>query len=392
MNLRFIGCILLVAGTCIGAGLLALPLATAAGGFVNTSAVLFFCWIVTLCGSYYMLEVNLRLPQGTNLVSMAKATLGPAGALITWLAYLLLLYALMAAYMAGGTDITYTYLNPFIGHLPHWIDTLLFTAVFVFIIYTGIRSVDRANRLLMIIKLSSFFFLLFLLVPHVQAPLLTRGHAPKLLSALMIIVTSFGFALIIPSLRVYLKSDVKQLRLAIAFGSLLALFCYGTWAMAIQGIIAIPALNAIAASPHSVTNLTASLDHHFGNAGITITTHIFASVAILTAFLAVGLSLTDFLADGFGLKKHGKGQWIIIASAFIPPLLIVFVYPGIFIKALSYAGIACVILFITLPALMALQQRKKPGKKDTYYFCGGNKLLYFTLIMSVVFLLIGVFY
>ncbi|HKZ00308.1 MAG TPA: aromatic amino acid transport family protein, partial [Rhabdochlamydiaceae bacterium] len=53
---HLLGGILLVAGTSIGVGMLALPVATAAGGFVPSLLIYLICWIFMMCTGLLILE------------------------------------------------------------------------------------------------------------------------------------------------------------------------------------------------------------------------------------------------------------------------------------------------------------------------------------------------
>ena len=79
---------------------------------------------------------------------------------------------------------------------------------------------------------------------------------------------------------------------------------------------------------------------------------------MVTAFLGVSLGLFDFLADGLKLKKAGPQGKYTLALTFLPPLIIVLFQPGIYLQALSYAGVCCVVLLLLLPAAMAWRGRK----------------------------------
>ena len=105
MDFKLFGSILLVVGTSIGAGMLALPIATAQLGFLGSVVLLILCWFVMTMGALLLLEVNLWLPPNNNLITMAKATIGPYGQILAWIMYLLLLYSLICAYIAGGSDL-----------------------------------------------------------------------------------------------------------------------------------------------------------------------------------------------------------------------------------------------------------------------------------------------
>ncbi len=90
---RLIGAILLVSGTTIGAGMLALPVTTGLAGFIPSLVVMTAVWLFMMLTALYLLEVNLRLPGEANLFSMMRKTLGKPGEAISWAAYLLLLYS-----------------------------------------------------------------------------------------------------------------------------------------------------------------------------------------------------------------------------------------------------------------------------------------------------------
>ncbi|MBV9575717.1 MAG: tryptophan/tyrosine permease, partial [Gammaproteobacteria bacterium] len=111
MNSKLIGGILLVVGTTVGAGILALPIATAELGFWGSTLLLISCWAVMTTCAFLFLEVNLWLPAKSNVVSMAGATLGKTGQAIAWVVYLLLLYSILSAYIAGGGDLLHYLLS-----------------------------------------------------------------------------------------------------------------------------------------------------------------------------------------------------------------------------------------------------------------------------------------
>ena len=211
MKSRILGGILLIIGTSLGAGMLALPLVTAAGGYVNSLWLFLGIWLLTVFTAFLLLEVTLWLPEETNLISMARATLGWPGQLITWLVYLLLLYSLLSAYISGGSDLLRGILATLHIHTPEWFASLLFTAILGAVVYHDIAVVDWTNRMLMIIKMVAYLILVLLITPYVQVKNLFGGHFLLLSTALMVVVTSFGYSVIIPSLRRYFNSDVKAL-------------------------------------------------------------------------------------------------------------------------------------------------------------------------------------
>src|SRR3990167_1302438 len=149
MKSKLLGGILLVVGTTIGAGMLALPVATAELGFWGSIVLLISSWAIMTACAFLFLEVNLWLPPNSNLVSMAGATLGKWGQAVSWVVYLALLYSILSAYIAGGSDLFHYILGTAGIHLPNSASAALFTVLFGSVVYLGIRCVDYVNRGLM---------------------------------------------------------------------------------------------------------------------------------------------------------------------------------------------------------------------------------------------------
>ncbi|WP_010597825.1 aromatic amino acid transport family protein [Rickettsiella massiliensis] len=199
----------------------------------------------------------------------------------------------------------------------------------------------------MLSKLGIYFLLILLLMPFISISKLQAGELHYFTSGLSVIITSFTFANIIPSLRTYFQEDIAKLRRVILVGSLIPLICY----LLCDGLI------ALQQSGRSTSGFVAQLSQVLNNVYITLLAKIFTSICLATSFLASMLSLSDFLADGFRVKKKGAGGILVYAATLIPPITIVLFSPGIFIKALGYAGVFCAILFILLPTLMAWRGR-----------------------------------
>lgn len=384
MNIKQLGGILLITGNAIGGGMLALPLATAQVGFLYSSLFLIACWGIMLAGGLLILEVNLWFPANSHLISMARATLGIPGAIVAWLCYLLLLYALLAAYIAGGSDFLQGILQKINVHFSAIITTLLFVSLLSPIVYQGMQSVDLMNRMLMAGKLLIFLLLILCLFPFISAKQLNQGTFHYFPKSLSIIITSFGFAAIIPSLRSYFQSNIKQLRQIIILGSLLPLICYIFWNAAIMGVIPIDKLFSIAQSSQSTSHLTNTLSNLLNKNSITLFAWIFTSICLATSFLGVSISLSDFLLDGFAFKHTEKNKLIVYLLTFLPPLLIVLFYPASFMLALNYAGIWCAILLALLPALMAWSGRYRQHMVDPYRVIGGKNLLSLLILSSSI--------
>jgi len=392
--MKILGGILLIVGTSIGGALLVLPVTNAPAGLLYSCLTMLAIWLLTLFTSLLMLEINLWLPANSHLVSMAKLTLGKTGAIITWICYLLLLYSLLSAYIAGGANVVSEFFGLLNFHLSTSLSATIFTIIFGLIVYKGISAVDHLNRVLMFFKLSAYLLLVLFIFPHVKFNLLNGGDSHYVAGGIMYIVVSFGFAVIIPSLRSYFKDNIKQLKLVIIIGTFIPLLCYIVWTLIIMGIIprtGNDSLMVMLLKNYQPIDLVFSLENNLHINNITNIAHFFISICILTAFLGVSLCLVDFLADGLKIKKNSNQGLFIYALTFIPPLMVTIVEPDAFRISLRYAGIICVILLILLPIAMVSSGRYiKSLSSSNYQVFGGKITLSLASIVAFILLIISI--
>lgn len=371
---KLLGGTLLVTGTCIGAGMLGLPVATAAGGFVPSLGVFILVWALMIFTGLVMLEVSLYFDHDVNLISMARATMGNWGAKLAWITLVLFLYSLLAAYTASGSALVHAGFASMGAPVSlSWV-MLGFATVFAAVVYLGAHFVDYCNRLLIIGLLAAYFTLIFSVFPHVQATLLHDGEAKYLFAASPLIVTAFGFHLLIPSLKTYLQNHVATLRWAIILGSTLPLLVYILWQVSITGVIPThgpEGLNAMYLEGEPVVPMIHALDTLLGSSVISDGAKLFVFFAIVSSYMGVALGLFDFFADALKIKKQAWKRIFLLGLTFLPPLVFALYYPEGFIMALGYAGFFAVILLILYPAFMAFRGRQKSLAKH-YQVAGGS--------------------
>lgn len=388
---RFLGSILLIGGTSIGAGMLALPVTTAMYGFFPSILLFVLCWLCMMTTGLLMLEVNLWLKPGSNIISMAQQTLGVSGRIVAWATYILLFYSLMAAYVSGMGDLVNKAVSTtFHFNISTGTGSLLLIILVGSAVYFGMHWVDYLNRAFFFGKFITYVAVVIAVSPFVSMPQLTPTHFNGAWLALPVIITSFGFQNTIPGLRVYLNDDVKKLRLAILIGSTIPLFIYILWEFVIIGVVPVEGkegLLAILASGQPATGLGASLEHILQNNWILNLFKAFTLCAIVTSFVGVSFSLYDFLIDSFSIKRDKKGRTLALVMTFLPPLIFAFVYPDGFIFALGYAGIFVAILLGILPALMSWSGRHWK-KIATGYRPAINR---FMLVLIILFSLVILF-
>jgi tyrosine-specific transport protein len=73
------GATLLVSGTCIGGGMLALPVITAPAGFFPSLVLMGACWVFMTLTGLLLIEANLWMEEGAHITTMASRLLGRFG-------------------------------------------------------------------------------------------------------------------------------------------------------------------------------------------------------------------------------------------------------------------------------------------------------------------------
>lgn len=387
MNInKTIGGILLVSGTTIGAGMLALPVITGAAGFYPSLLLFVFYWALLTYSAFLLLEVTLWMEERTNLITMARKTLGKWGEAVAWGSYLFLLYALTTAYLTGSASIFSDFVNSLFGFsIPNWFGPLPLLVAFGYFVFKGTGSVDKINRVLMFALASCYCILLALLFPYIDVRLLNHVDYRFLLLSNAVIATSFGFHIIIPTLSHYLERDVASMRIAIFVGSFIPLIVYILWNALALGIIPLGGKYGIIEGYKEGANGVHLLTGILNTGAISTVARFFSFFAIITSFLGVSLSLIDFLSDGFKVEKKGSGTALLCLMTFLPPLVIMWINPRAFLTALEWAGaFGVVLLLVFIPALMVFRGRYAKNFQGAYKAPGGKVALGFVMLLSLL--------
>jgi tyrosine-specific transport protein len=374
-----LGGMLLVCGTSVGAGMLALPVVTAQGGFFPALFIFFLCYLFMMATGLLLLEISLKMPRDSNIISMATHYFGTKGKVFAWVLYIFLFYLLSTAYISGGGELIYEATNFFISPT---LGSLIFCFVLASFVIFGTKVVDRLNLLFMLGLVVTYVILITIGMPYIEMSKISYTNFPKAFIALPIIFTSFSYQGIIPSLTYYMQKDAKKIRLSIILGTSLTFFIYILFEILVLGIAPLENLIEAKTAVYPLRSATGhSLIYPIGQ--------FFAFFAIITSFLGVSLGLFDFFSDGLKIEKKGSKRLVIAGFAFVPPLLIALSKPGLFLIALKYAGgIGCAFLLGLLPTLMVYSHRYIKKEEPLFpQLIGGKKMLYI-LFLFVVFELI----
>lgn len=383
LSQRTFGAVLLIAGCCIGAGMLGLPLVIAAAGFIPSSLAFIACWIFMAATGLLLLEANLWFGEGIHLMTLAERTLGKSAKVFVTLCFGFLFYCLLVAYLGGGGELISEFLAHYVGfEMQPFYGTIALVLIFGVVLYKGTAEVDVVNRFLMIGLGLSYAGLVFLGVPHMKLEYLKNCSWKCTIPALPAMIISFGYHNLVPSLTTYLKGNAKSLRFAILVGSAIPLVFYLIWDGIIIGMLA--GHQDLQGAIESGSMITKLVRETIGSSYVADLMHFFAFFALITSFLGVSMSFVDFLADGLKIKKTHSGSLSLVAMVLLPPCIFAYLYPTIFLTALNYAGaFGAVLLFGVIPVMMVWKGRyieKRVGER----FVPGGKI---TLTLLGVFAL-----
>lgn len=377
---RVLGSTLLVTGCCIGAGMLGLPVVAGLSGYIPSTVAFVVVWFFMLVTGLLVVEVNAWFREDVSFLTMAEKTLGSVGKWIAGFLFLFLFYSLMVAYIAGGGALLCELLHTY-GSVdcPQALASSIAALALAAVILAGTAVVDGVNRIFMVGLIFAYFLLLFIGLPYIDFSLLGTSRWSAVPLAVPVMVISFGYHNLVPSLTEYLEHNRREVIKAIVIGSALPLFVYLMWDGLILGLIPEGFDEAVASGDMA----TEALRRVSEAIWIQHTVDLFAFFALVTSFLAVALSLVDFLKDGFHDKAQGVHRFFFVLLAVVPPLLFALVYPGVFLTALNYAGgFAAVLLFGVLPPLMVWRGRYSMQMEGHPIIPGGRVVLSVIIAVS----------
>ena len=380
---KTVGSTLLVAGTMIGAGMLAMPLTSAGIGFGFTLVLLLGLWALLTFTALLFVELYQTAESDAGIGTLAEQYFGKAGRIIATAVLIIFLYALIAAYISGGGSLLKDLLPESFGDK---VSILLFTVIFGSFIVIGTHSVDKINRVLFFVMLAAFAVVLSLMLPEIKFDNLmaTPIDNALIISASPVFFTAFGFHGSIPSLNKYLDGNVKALRISILIGSAITLFAYILWQMSTHGLLTQNEFLQILKEDATLNGLVKATLAITGSNIIAGAVKLFSTLALVTSFLGVGLGLLECIEDL--LKRSfniSSGRISLGLMTFIPPLVFALFYPEGFILALGYAGQMFAFYAVVLPVSLVWKARRAHTNLP-YKVWGGNLTLIIVLVLGVI--------
>jgi tyrosine-specific transport protein len=370
MSSKQIGAISLVAGTCIGSGMIALPLVLAKFGILPSIILMLVTWFFMYYTSLINLELNLQAGEGLPLGLLGRRFSGPLAELLGTGSLKLLSYALMAVFISGGSSIAEEYLSSKMGwnSSPQML-LACYSLVVAALLLLPIKILDYLNRILFIALMGVILFLLIALMASIEwshLPWYGENYrdASHWADAIPVVFTSFGFQVIFHTMTNYCHKDASVLKKAFLWGSFIPALVYIAWTCSILGVIftEAPAFYvAMSQGSVEVGELIATLGSIAKWESMQLFIWAISSLAIATSVLGVGVGLCDTI-DGM-LSNRVTNPYVrkVLAAglAVLPPFMAVSLVPNAFIAVLGFAGMILAFIAILLPLYLFWQLKPR---------------------------------
>lgn len=354
------GAILLVAGTCLGSGMVALPIVLSKLGLYLGVAAMVFMWAIMYGAALVTVELNLQANRSMPLGQLGKHFSGSKAQWLGILSLKLLSYALLSAFLYGISSILHEL-------IPQYSQTtiLVWCSVCAFLVLsTNMPLIDFLNRVLfhsLLLGLGALILFLWIKLPdisHLPLMPITCTHR-SWAGVLPVIFTAFGFHGMIHALAAYCQNNAMVLKRAFFWGSLIPALIYILWTVGVLGTIydADKAFYHIMAQKGvEVGDLVRELTDLSHRPWLKTTIWAGMVLKFTLSIIGVGLSLREALKP---LSQKHVPQPLLSALCIGPPMLVAYFIPNAFITVLGFAGMILVIIALFLP-LYLLYFAKKP--------------------------------
>ncbi|MDN3504613.1 MAG: aromatic amino acid transport family protein [Rhabdochlamydiaceae bacterium] len=388
-----IGAIALVAGTCVGGGMLALPVDTGAIGFYPSLLSLFIAWIFMTITGLFLVESSLWLERDAHFMTLSSRLLGKVGKYICVFFFLFMGYGSLIAYASGGSILLVSFCDSVFGLTVSRVEACaIFSAILGLVIYFGTQLIGKINTILVVGMIISYFAIVGGGLAEVKGVMLTRANYTGMALVFPLMLATFSYQMIVPSLTFYLNRDPRALKKAIVIGTSLPFIAYAIWELIVLGTVPYEGAMGLKHAFTQGFSATEPLKHYVSMGWLSVVAEMFAFFAIVTSFLGIGLGLFDFLSDLTKIKKKGWGKLALILLAIIPTIFFAILFPNAFMTALEISGgFGDAILSIILPVLFIWIGRYYKRYESVYIVGGGRFALSVTALFAVFVLSIQIY-
>jgi tyrosine-specific transport protein len=361
-----VGAAALIAGTTVGAGVLALPAATAAAGFFPSTVAMFVAYGYMVVSGLLIAELTLNRMgttgrPGTGLLDLYQNSLGTPVSQIGSVAYFFLHYAMMVAYIAQGGASVASLFPDLASTLPDGAGQAAFAAICGVSLFTASTNViQKVNNVLVLGVVGTFLAIVSSAAGTADFSALidsSNQHPEQIVNCFPILFLAFVYQNVVPTIVTQLEGDRWKIIYAILGGTAVPLIMFMIWNAVILGNVFASGIDPTTVDPVALLSSGA-----LGSVGPLVTA--FSITAVTTSIIGFTYGLVEAWKDMFqlqgpeGTAEFAKWKPALFALVFLPPLALSIADPTIFYSALEYGGTFGVsTLFLILPPIMVWNER-----------------------------------
>ena len=340
----------LIVGTTIGAGMLSLPLICQGLSWVMLLVFFSLSAFIMKTSACYLVEIKKKFQNQDNLITYLKATY-PQLIWPTKAIYLLFLWSLLAFYLSALAKASSLFLSNFS------LAQSFYSAILILFLTLSTQNQGRFNKMFVFIMFLALFSVLGILSPNLN--ITTFSHQLSQTSSFNIfgiLLTSFGFHHIIPSLSNY-EQNLEHQKKAITLSILIIVFVYLLWVCSILSLSKSENITLI-----SPLDFLSNSHENLALKNFLLT--IFSFFASLTSSIGVSIGVHDFLKDIYhsyhltntssvtGEREKNLPQLSIILLTVLPSLTVSVFTGESFLAILSLGSYLGLYLLVFIPCLI----------------------------------------
>lgn len=349
----------IIAGVCIGSGILSLAYGSRHAGFPVLVFWIIVAGIFTTISMLYVAEATLRTNNPFQLSGLAVKYLGNFGAWIMFVALAVDALSALTAYTIGSGDV----LKALLG-VPEIVGSLMFFVPAIIVVWLGLKATGVAENV--IVAAMALMILVLVLAtflgPGVKAEHLTFHDFRFSIPVFHLVIFSYIAQYTVPQLsRGFARGDIRRLPRAIITGMVL---------VAIMLII-VPMSALGLSGPENIAEVaTISWAQALGTWAFVIA-NLFTLCAFMTSFWVYGESMLTNIVERFRFPSEWdiKYRFISILCVALPPIIIAYTDIIGFVDVLSIAGGVAGCILGVLPVLI-LNRARKYGDRKPIWSCG----------------------
>lgn len=330
----------LIAGTCIGGGMLAMPVQTAEIGFWYSFLGLFTCWIFMAFTGLCLVEATLWIKNGSHFTSLSRILVGNWIKVIAIVVYLFMNYASLVAYTAAGASIIQECVKSILHvSIGYEISCALFTLLFGSAVYFGAQFIGRMNSRFMILLGICYFGLVAIGLSHIRGENLTlRSHWRESFGAFSMILATYSYQMVVPSVCSFMGYNASKLRKAILLGTTIPFVIYSVWIFVIHGVVSLEGDGGLREAWVNGHSATSPLHRQLNYWLITGLADAFAFLAVVTSYFGLSMALFHFLNDCLIDLRLRMSRNLVVVLTLVPALVLAIFFPRALLQFLDLSG------------------------------------------------------